>query len=141
MKNNQEIGVFILRIVLGITFFVHGFVKFQGGIDNTAGWFQTLGLPGFLAYAVGAIELIGGLALILGLGTRIISVLLVAIMLGAILIVKMAAGFLGNGQGAGIELDLILMAAAIHLALNGSSLLSLDSKLPYPSSASNSKNR
>jgi uncharacterized membrane protein YphA (DoxX/SURF4 family) len=84
-----------------------------------------------MAYAVGTIELVGGISLILGLGTRIISALLVAIMLVATLKVKLAAGFLGNGQGAGYELDIALMVMALHLALNGSSFLSLDSRLPF----------
>lgn len=131
MKNYQEIGVFILRVVLGITFFAHGLVKFQNGLGGLVGWFQSMGIPGFMAYAVGTIELVGGIALILGLGTRIISALLVAIMLVATLKVKLAAGFLGNGQGAGYELDIALMVMALHLALNGSSFLSLDSKLPF----------
>lgn len=130
MINKHELGALVLRIVLGITFFVHGLVKFQGGINNIAGWFQSIGLPGFLANAVGAIELVGGIALILGLGTRIVSGLLAAVMVGAILKVKIAAGFLGNGQGAGYELDLVLMVVAFYLALNGSSLLSIDSKVP-----------
>jgi uncharacterized membrane protein YphA (DoxX/SURF4 family) len=129
MKNNVEIGSFILRVVLGITFFIHGLSKFQGGIENTAGWFASIGLPSFLAYLVAAIELAGGIALIIGLGTRIVAALLAIIMLGAILKVKLGAGFLGNGQGGGYELDLVLMAISVFLALNGSFLLSLDSKL------------
>lgn len=131
MKNYQEIGTFILRVVLGITFFVHGLTKFQSGLGGLAGWFQSMGIPGFMAYAIGTIELVGGIALILGLGTRIISALLIAIMVVATLKVKLAAGFLGNGQGAGYELEVALMVMALHLALNGSSLLSLDSKLPF----------
>ncbi|WP_121612924.1 DoxX family protein [Mesobacillus foraminis] len=130
MKHNVEIGSFILRVVLGITFFLHGLSKFQGGIENTAGWFASIGLPGFLAYLVAVIELAGGIALIVGLGTRIISALLAMIMLGAILKVKLGAGFLGNGQGSGYELDIVLMAIAVFLALNGSFLLSIDAKLP-----------
>ena len=45
-----EIGALILRLILGITFFVHGYVKFTGGIENTVGWFSSIGLPGSLAY-------------------------------------------------------------------------------------------
>ncbi|MFB9757406.1 MULTISPECIES: DoxX family protein [Bacillaceae] len=131
MKNYQEIGAFILRVVLGITFFVHGLTKFQSGLGGLAGWFQSMGIPGFMAYAIGTIELVGGIALILGLGTRIISALLIAIMVVATLKVKLAAGFLGNGQGAGYELEVALMVMALHLALNGSSFLSLDSRLPF----------
>lgn len=127
--NNHQIGALILRVVLGVSFFIHGFVKFQGGISNIAGWFESIGLPGFLAYAVGGIELLGGLALILGLGTRLVSALLAIIMIGATLKVKLAVGFLGNGQMAGWELDLAFLAMAVYLVLNGSYILSLDKTL------------
>ncbi|MGG0410111.1 DoxX family protein [Peribacillus simplex] len=128
--NKQEIGNFLLRVMLGISFFLHGLSKFKGGLDNTSGWFQSIGIPGFMAYVVGIIELVGGIALIIGLGTRIISALLVFIMAGAIVYVKFPAGFMGNGEGTGYELDLVLMIIALHLVLNGSRFLSIDSKLP-----------
>lgn len=124
--NSNHLGTLILRVVLGITFLIHGFVKFQGGISNIAGWFESIGLPGFLAYAVAIIEIIGGVALIVGLGTRWVSALLAVLMVGAILKVKLAIGFLGNGQMAGWELDLAFLAMALYLALNGSSALSAD---------------
>jgi len=128
--NNHQLGALVLRVVLGISFFIHGLVKFQGGIGNIAGWFESIGLPGFLAYAVATIELVGGAALILGLGTRLVSALLGIIMIGATLKVKLAAGFLGDGQsGAGWELDLAFLAMAVYLVLNGSYAWSLDSVL------------
>jgi len=123
---NIEVGAFILRVVLGITFFVHGLVKFQGGIENTVGWFASIGLPGGLAYAVAIVELVGGLALIIGLGSRAVSALLALLMIGATLKVKLAMGFLGNGQGAGYELDLALLAMAVFIVINGSKLLAVD---------------
>ncbi len=126
MVNRFEIGTLVLRVVLGLTFFVHGLVKFQGGIENIVGWFQSIGLPGFLAYGVGLVELIGGIMLVLGLYSRVVSGLLAIIMVGAILKVKLAVGFLGNGQMAGYELDLALMAMAIFIAINGSKAFALD---------------
>ena len=126
MYSKNEVGALILRVILGITFFVHGFVKFQGGIENQAGWFASIGLPGFLAYVVAIIELVGGFALIIGLGTRIISLLLAIIMAGAIITVKLPLGFLGNGQMAGYELDVVLLAMAAYLAIAGSKMFSLD---------------
>ncbi|HVH96085.1 MAG TPA: DoxX family protein, partial [Bacillus sp. (in: firmicutes)] len=115
-----------LRVVLGITFFIHGFVKFQGGIENQVGWFSSIGLPGFLAYVVAIIELVGGFALFIGLGTKVISALLAILMIGATVKVKLSLGFLGNGQMAGYELDLALLAMAAYLAINGSKLLSMN---------------
>lgn len=123
--NKNEMGALLLRVVLGITFFIHGVSKLQGGIENTAGWFSSIGIPGILAYVVAGIEIIGGVALFIGLGTRIVSALMAFIMVGAIVKVKIGAGFMG-----GYELDLVLMVIAIYLAMNGSSMISLDSKIP-----------
>jgi putative oxidoreductase len=127
MKMNKlGLTTFLLRIVLGISFFVHGLVKFQGGIGNIVGWFESIGIPGFLAYVVGAVELAGGIALILGLGTRIVSALLTLVMVGAILKAKLAIGFLGTAEMAGYELDLAFLVIALFLAVNGSKLWSVD---------------
>ncbi|MEZ2656727.1 DoxX family protein [Aneurinibacillus aneurinilyticus] len=129
MTKKSEIGILILRLVLGITFLIHGLDKFQSGIGNIAGWFESVGLPGFLAYIIATIETVGGLAVILGLGTRIVSFLFILVLAGAIITVKIAVGFTGNGQMAGYELDLALLAIAVHLAINGSSLYSVDALL------------
>ncbi|EMR06130.1 DoxX [Bhargavaea cecembensis DSE10] len=127
--NKNDIAKVILRVVLGFTFFIHGLVKFQGGIANTAGYFDSLGIPGFMAYAVAAIELLGGLAMILGIGTKIVGILFAIIMIGAIFTAKLSLGFLGNGQMAGYELDLILLAASLYFVLADRSVLSVDHKL------------
>lgn len=129
MDLKKEVGALILRVVLGIIFFIHGLVKFQGGIENTVGWFSSIGLPGFLAYGVATIELVGGVLLIIGLGTKLISALLAILMIGATLKVKLAVGFLGNGQMAGYELDLALLAMALYLAISGSKWLSVSKLL------------
>jgi uncharacterized membrane protein YphA (DoxX/SURF4 family) len=126
MVNKYEVGTFILRVVLGLTFFVHGLVKFQGGIENTVGWFSSIGLPGFLAYGVALLEVVGGIALVLGLFSRVVSGLLALMMVGAIFKVKLAVGFLGNGQMAGYELDLAFLAMAVFITLNGSAAYALD---------------
>ncbi|OLS36200.1 DoxX family protein [Bacillus sp. MRMR6] len=126
MLKNYEVGTLILRVILGFTFFIHGLVKFQGGIENIAGWFESIGLPGFFAYAVALLEMVGGIALMIGLGSRIVSALFVLLMLGATFKVKLAGGFLGNGQGAGYELDLALLAMALVIAINDSKLFALD---------------
>ncbi|KAB7704244.1 DoxX family membrane protein [Bacillus aerolatus] len=120
MSNKNEIGTLLLRIMLGLVFLANGVAKFQGGIGNTAGWFESIGIPGFLAYAVGIVELVGGIAIILGLGTRIVSLLFGLIMIGAIFTVKLPDGFLN-----GYVYDLVLLVIAIHMVLNGSKLYSL----------------
>lgn len=128
-KERNDAGAVVLRVILGLTFFIHGLSKFQGGIGNTVGFFESLGILGFSAYIVATIELLGGIMLILGLGTRIVSVLFSVIMLGAIFTVKLSAGFLGDGQMAGYELELALLAMAIFLAIANSSSFSLGNKI------------
>ncbi len=127
--SKQEIGNVILRVVLGLTFFIHGVVKFQGGIENTAGWFEMIGIPGFLAYIVAIVELLGGLALIFGIGTKAVAGIIAVIMIGAIFTAKLQAGFLGDGTGAGYELDIALFAIAVYLLLAETSKFSIDNKI------------
>jgi putative oxidoreductase len=126
MIKKYEIGTLILRLVLGFTFFIHGMVKFQGGIENTVGWFESIGIPGFMAYVIAVIELVGGFALIIGLGSRIVSVFFAIVMLGAIFKAKLTLGLLGNGQMAGYELEIALLAMAVFIAINGSKLYAVD---------------
>jgi putative oxidoreductase len=126
MKSKNEIGTLILRVTLGALFLIHGVVKFQGGIENIVGWFSSIGLPGFMAYGVALLEIIGGIALIIGFATRTVSVLYALLMIGAILKVKLSVGLLGNGQMAGYELDLAFLAMAVYLAISGSKLLSIN---------------
>ncbi|WP_374963666.1 DoxX family protein [Lysinibacillus sp. RS5] len=125
----QNIGSTILRVVLGFTFAVHGFQKFQGGISYTADFFNAIGIPGFMAYIVAIIELVGGIAIILGLGTRLFGALLAVTMIVAIFTAKLSVGFIGANGLAGYELDLALAAMALYFALAGASSFSLDAKL------------
>ncbi|MDA7026643.1 DoxX family protein [Bacillus sp. CLL-7-23] len=127
MNKKYEVGALILRLITGLTFLLHGIHKLQGGFDNTVGFFNSFGIPGFLAYVVVFIELVGGVLMILGVGTRIIGFLFAVVVVGAIFTVKLSAGFIGTDGSMGYEFDLALLAIAIHLMLNGSQLLSLDS--------------
>lgn len=129
IMKSLEVSKLILRVFLGVSFFLHGLAKFKDGIGNFASWFESMGIPSFIGYAVGTIELVGGILLIAGLGTRYISALFFAIMIGAIIKVKFAAGFMGDGQGAGYELDIAFAVIALFLFLNSKSSFSLDSKL------------
>lgn len=122
MKSYSSVGQVILRVVLGIIFLAHGLDKFQSGISNISGFFESIGVPGYMAVVVAVIETVGGIALILGAATRIVSMLLAFILLVAIFTAKISAGFLG-----GYELDVALMAIAVSLAITGSNLWSIDS--------------
>src|SRR5438105_11616596 len=86
-------GIFIVRITTGALFAVHGYQKFAGGIGGVVGFFSKLGLPapGLLAPFIAGLELIGGILLILGVGTRWISVLYGCAMLGTAVFVQVPA--------------------------------------------------
>jgi uncharacterized membrane protein YphA (DoxX/SURF4 family) len=127
MVKKYELGLLILRVVLGITFLIHGIAKFQMGLGNVSGWFESIGILGFLGSVVAIIELLGGIALILGIGTRLVSALIAIVMIGAIFTAKLSLGFIG-AEAAGYELDVALLAMAVALVISGSQLLSLDSK-------------
>lgn len=129
MSMRFEWSALILRLVAGITFVIHGIAKFQMGLDNVAGFFGSLGLPAFIAYLVAFLEVVGGFALILGLGTRIFAGALAVIMVGAITKAKLATGFMGGESGAGYELELALLAILLSLAVSGSTMLGLDKVL------------
>lgn len=116
MNQGQQLAGTFLRVVLGIVFLVHGIMKLQMGLENVAGWFGSMGIPAFIAYLTAYIELLGGIAMIVGIGTRYVAIALAVIMVGAIVTVKLAAGFAGNGQGAGYEFDLVLLAVSVYFA-------------------------
>lgn len=116
----------IMRVVLGIIFVFHGVDKFQTGLGNVDAWFSSIGIPGFLAYVVAVLELVGGIMLILGLFTRYVSALFVVMLIGAIFTAKLSGGLLGNGQSAGYELDLGFILVSLYLAVADRSPLSVD---------------
>ncbi|KAB8143930.1 DoxX family protein [Chloroflexia bacterium SDU3-3] len=123
----QPYGLTVLRIFTGIVFFMHGWQKLtMMGIEGTAGFFGSLGipLPAVAAVIVIALELLGGLALILGLGTRYIGLLSAFNMLVALLTVHLSKGFFA-GDG-GYEFVFLLMGASLALAFSGSGALALE---------------
>ena len=125
-------GITLLRVVVGLTFFMHGQQKlFQMGVGGVGGFFAALGIPApeLAAAVVSLVETVGGLALILGVLTRLVGLLLTADMLVAMLLVHRPNGFYA-GDG-GVELVLVLAAAALALALTGPGALAVDNLLPF----------
>lgn len=99
---------------------MHGLPKLLD-ISTTQNSFTNMGLPPELAIIIGLLEFIGGLAILLGVFTRIAAGLLAINMIGAILQVKLAKGFIG-----GYELDLLYLAIMISLMLTGPGNLSIE---------------
>ena len=116
----------LLRLSLGTLFLAHGLLLkvFTFTIPGTVGYFQSLGYPGFFAYLVIAGEIGGGLALILGVRTRAVSLLLLPIMIGATL-QHLGNGWLFTGQNGGWEFPVFWTVALIVQALLGDGAFAL----------------
>ncbi|MDP9985724.1 DoxX family protein [Arthrobacter sp. FW306-05-C] len=119
-----------LRLILGFLFAAHGWQKFnEWTIAGTQASFAKMGVPAaeLMAPSIAVLELAGGVALILGILTRVVAALLVLDMLGALFLVHAPAGiFAANG---GYELVLLLAAASFALALTGAGRFSIDRAL------------
>lgn len=143
MKNLPEWkneALFVLRLVLGVIFLMHGSQKVFGlfggqGLQATVQNFQTyMGIPPVLGYTAAFTEFFGGLALVLGLLTRLAAVGIGITMGVAALKAHITHGFFLNfsceaGKGHGIEYNLALLAMALALALTGGGDYSLDRKV------------
>jgi putative oxidoreductase len=130
----MELGLLVLRVVVGALFFGHGTQKLFGwfgghGPAGTAGFFESLGMkPGRpMAYAAGACEALGGLLLALGLFVPAAAAMLIAVMLVAIWTVHRVNGLWVTDQG--YEYNLVLIAAAFTVAAIGAGDWSLDNAL------------
>jgi putative oxidoreductase len=121
----QSLGLAVLRIVVGIVFFAHGYQKvFTYGFHGVAGMFGHMGipLPAVSAVVVILVEFVGGILLVTGLATRLPAALLAIDMLVAILAVHIKHGFFNP---MGVEFPLTMLAACICLALSGGGAASL----------------
>jgi len=98
---------------VGITLIIHRLPK----LSNVAGsevFFGKMGLPTDLAMLIGLLKVIGGVALIVAILTKIASILFIIEMLGATIVAKLPKGFVG-----GYEFDLLLMSISIKLLVTG----------------------
>lgn len=94
----------LLRVSLGVLFLAHAGLKiFVFTPAGAAGYFGALGLPGGLAYVTIAAEVLGGIALIIGFQTSLVSLLLMPVLLGAAVLAHGPNGFWFNNEGGGWE--------------------------------------
>ena len=119
MNNSQEYAALILRVGLGIMFVAHGLLKvLVFTLPGAAGFFESVGFPGWMAYAVTFAEIGGGLLLIAGVAVRQVSLALIPVLLGATY-AHFGAGWLFTNEGGGWEYPAFLTLATVVQALLG----------------------
>lgn len=131
-----DITLLITRVAVGITVAAHGAQKLFGwfggyGFEGTMGFFtETVGLPYLVALLIILAESLGMVALALGFLSRLWSVSLMLIMIGAIVTAHFEHGFFMNWSGAqggeGYEFHLLIIALSLVTTLNGPGVYSLD---------------
>ena len=142
---DDDTSTAILRLVLGIIFFVHGAQKMLGwfggyGFSGTMGYFTgTMHIPAAFAFLAIAAEFFGGIGLILGFLTRIAAFGVATNMVVAILMVHQANGFFmnwnGNQKGEGYEYHLLVLAITAFLMVRGAGAFSVDRTIATASPA------
>jgi putative oxidoreductase len=128
----KDWGLAVLRLIVGITFLMHGWQKvFMMGPGGVTQMFGMMGapLPELTGPLVSVLELVGGAALLVGLGTRWVAVVLAIDMLAAILIAHLPFGFF---PPMGFELPLLLLGGLVALALAGPGAFALDRLVGRP---------
>lgn len=114
-----QLGITVLRISLGAMWTAHAMLKWLVfTLPGTAAYFASIGFPGAIAYPVFAIELLGGIALLLGVYARQVALALVPVMAVAAW-VHLPNGWVHTSTGGGWEYPVFLIAASIALWLLG----------------------
>ena len=125
-RRQIDTALAVLRVVLGITFILHGGQKlFVFGFAGVSGAFAQMGIPapGLIGPFVAFVEFFGGIAILLGLLTRLAALGIAATMVVAILTVHLKNGFFAP---TGVEFPLSLLGSAIALIITGAGDFSLD---------------
>ncbi|MEX0693563.1 MAG: DoxX family protein [Rhodospirillales bacterium] len=128
------LAALLLRVTLGVMFLAHGLILkyFTFTLAGTAQYFESIGYPGALAYAVFAAETLGGIALILGFQTRLVAFALVPVLIGAMM-EHIANGWVFSAQGGGWEYPLFLIIASVVQGLLGGGALAISRRdFPLP---------
>ncbi|WP_156464662.1 DoxX family protein [Aeromicrobium sp. Root495] len=126
-----DVAATVLRVVLGVTFVLHGWNHGfgGGGIEGTAGWFESIGLRPARVHALVStyLEIAAGLALVVGLFTPLAASAAIGVMLTAFVTVHARNGFFIFKDG--YEYVLVIVAALVALATIGPGRMSLDHAL------------
>jgi len=125
-------GATLLRLTLGAMWLSHAWFKISAfGVAGFAGWLDSLGLPGFMAGPVIALELIGGVLILTGFYARYVSIALLPVLAVATW-VHVPNGLIFSNANGGWEYPVFLMIASVVQALVGDGALALKSRpLPF----------
>ena len=127
-----DLAALLLRLTLGTMFVAHGLLKyFVFTPAGTVKFFESLGLPGPLAYLTIAAEVLGGIALLVGFHTRVVASALVPVLLGAAW-AHAGNGWLFSSPNGGWEYPVFMAFTAIAAALLGDGRYALRSATPTP---------
>lgn len=120
MKKNESLGIFTLRVSLGVLMLLHGIAKIQKGVGGIAGMMEQSGLPSFFANGVYVGEVIAPILLIVGFRTRIASILFAGTMVVAVVIAHGSDIVkLTQSGGWAIELQALYFFGAVTLFFTG----------------------
>ena len=124
--NSAQAGTALLRISLGIIYLAHSvYLKlFVFTLPGTVAFFESLGLPPFIAYATFLAEAVGGFALLIGYQSRVVATALIPIALGATW-AHAGFGWVFSAAGGGWEYPLFLTVATTVVALQGDGALAI----------------
>ena len=122
-----------LRVPLGVMDIAHSHVlkHFTYTLPGTAQFFESIGLPGALAYLTFWAELAGGIALLAGVGTRIVALGLIPVLAGATW-VHAGNGWVFSNANGGWEYPVFLIVVSIVVALLGDGRYALANRLAAP---------
>lgn len=116
-----DYGITLLRVSLGVMYLAHSVVLklLTFGLAGTAGYFTSIGLPGWLAYLTFAAEALGGVMLVLGIQARWVALALIPALAGAIIWAHATNGWVFTAPGGGWEYPLYLIVLSVAQALLG----------------------
>ena len=121
-----QFGIALLRIALGAMFLAHGLLKvLVFTLPGTAGFFESVGFPGFLAYVVVPAEVLAGVALLAGFRTRLVAAATIPVLIGAAS-VHLGNGWLFSSANGGWEYPVYLIVAALAQSLIGGGAFAFD---------------
>jgi len=131
LNRGRPVAPIVLRLVIGGLFIWHGIDKFDAGISMIEDMFTMWGVPapGLAAPLTAVVEIVAGILLVVGLGTRVAAMALSAVMIGALIYVKQDLGIISSVPMPGAELDLALLAGLVAVIVLGPGRLSLDHQL------------